>query len=59
LAGLSFINLTRLDWLYALVWNVLRSLGSLVDNVGAVLEGEGAILWALVVGVLAWLLTRQ
>ncbi|MEP7356407.1 MAG: hypothetical protein ABI847_04160 [Anaerolineales bacterium] len=59
LTGLSLANITRLDWLYALVWNVLRSLGSLVDNVGAILEGEGAILWALVVGVLAWLLTRQ
>ncbi len=58
LTSLSLVKFTRLDWLYALVWNVLRSLGSLVDNVGAILEGEGAILWALVVGVLAWLLTR-
>ena len=59
LAGLAFTPLARLDWLYRLAWNIIRGLGSLVDNLRAVLEGEGAILWALVAGVLMWLLLRQ
>jgi formate hydrogenlyase subunit 3/multisubunit Na+/H+ antiporter MnhD subunit len=51
--------LGRLDWLYSGVWDLIRGLGGLVDNLRAVIEGEGAILWALVVGVLVWLLLRQ
>ncbi len=58
-AGLSLASLARLDWLYRLVWAVIRGLGSLVDNLAAVLEGEGAVLWTLLAGVLVWLLLRQ
>jgi formate hydrogenlyase subunit 3/multisubunit Na+/H+ antiporter MnhD subunit len=59
LARLPLAALGRLEWLYGLVWSVISSAGNLVDNLRAVLEGEGAILWALVVGVLVWLLLRQ
>lgn len=57
-AGFSLASLARLDWLYRLVWAAIRALGGLVDNLAAVLEGEGAILWTLVAGVLVWLLLR-
>jgi hypothetical protein len=59
LASLSLAGLGQLDWLYRGVWTVIRTAGSLVDNLRSVLEGEGAILWVLVVGVLVWLLLRQ
>ena len=51
--------LGQLRWLYQGVWGLMRSLGAVVDSLRAILEGEGAILWALVAGVLAWLLLRH
>ncbi len=59
LAGLALAAFGQLDWLYQGVWNIIRSTGNLIDSLRAVLEGEGAILWALVVGILVWLLVRQ
>ena len=58
-AGASLASLARLDWLYRLVWGVIRGAGSAIANLAGVLEGEGAILWALVAGVLVWLLVQQ
>jgi hypothetical protein len=58
-AGLSLAALGRLEWLYRLVWSAIRAVGSAVDNLATVLEGEGALLWALVAGMLVWLLYRQ
>ncbi len=58
LAGLPVASLGRLDWLYRLVWGGIRGLGTIIDNLGGVLEGEGALLWALVAGVLVWLLWK-
>jgi formate hydrogenlyase subunit 3/multisubunit Na+/H+ antiporter MnhD subunit len=57
-AGASLASLARLDWLYRLVWGVIRGFGSAVATLAAVLEGEGAVLWALVAGVLVWLLVQ-
>ncbi len=57
-AGASLASLARLDWLYRLVWGVIRTVGSGIATLAAVLEGEGAILWALVAGVLIWLLAQ-
>jgi multicomponent K+:H+ antiporter subunit A len=57
--GASLASLARLDWLYRLVWGVIRGVGSGVATLAAVLEGEGAILWALVAGVLVWLLVQR
>lgn len=40
-------SLLRLDWLYRLAWGVVRLVETVAFNVAAVLEGEGALLWAL------------
>jgi multicomponent Na+:H+ antiporter subunit A len=58
-AGLPLAALGQLDWVYRAVWSLIGAAGSVVDNLRAVLEGEGAILWALVAGVLVWLLLRH
>jgi formate hydrogenlyase subunit 3/multisubunit Na+/H+ antiporter MnhD subunit len=57
-AGAALTPLFRLDWLYRLVWSVIRLLGALIFNLAAVLEGEGAILWTLVGALLVWLLFK-
>jgi hypothetical protein len=59
IAGLPLAALGQLSWVYRAVWTIIGAAGSLVDNLRAVLEGEGAILWALVAGVLVWLLLRR
>ena len=59
LTGLPIAAVGRLDWLYAGLWSLIRLGAGLVDSFRAVIEGDGAILWALVVGVLVWLLLRQ
>jgi hypothetical protein len=51
-------NLVRLDWAYRGVWVGVRGLSSLVQTVAEVLEGEGAMLWALVVVLVLWLVTQ-
>jgi formate hydrogenlyase subunit 3/multisubunit Na+/H+ antiporter MnhD subunit len=55
----ALASLTRLDWLYRFVWTGVRGAGTAVDGLAAVLEGEGAILWTLVAGVVVWLLLAQ
>jgi formate hydrogenlyase subunit 3/multisubunit Na+/H+ antiporter MnhD subunit len=54
----ALTSLFRLDWLYRLVWGVIHLAGTLILNLAAVLEGEGAVLWALVVALLALLLFK-
>lgn len=56
--GASLASLARLEWLYRLAWGVVRGVGNGVALVAAVLEGEGAMLWALVAGVLIWVLVQ-
>jgi len=56
--AVALTSLFRLDWLYRLVWGVIHLAGTLILNLAAVLEGEGAVLWALVVVLLAWLLFK-
>jgi hypothetical protein len=58
-AGSSLAVLGQLNWVYQGIWGLIRAAGSLVDSLRAILEGEGAILWALVAGVLVWLLLRR
>lgn len=49
-----------LGWLYALIWKLYRWLGKSLEFVSQILEGEGGILWALLLLiVLLTLLTRQ
>jgi len=50
--------LFRLDWLYRLVWSGFHFLAAVVFNIAAVLEGEGAVLWALAAIMLLWLAFR-
>jgi hypothetical protein len=35
------------DWLYRLVWSIYRALGRLIAFINLILEGEGGILWTL------------
>jgi formate hydrogenlyase subunit 3/multisubunit Na+/H+ antiporter MnhD subunit len=56
--GAWLTPIVRLDWLYRLVWGLVRWLGIAVYNVAAVLEGEGAVLWMLVAVLVIWLLLR-
>lgn len=56
--GASLAPLARLDWLYRLLWGVIRGVGGGIATLAAVFEGEGAILWALVAGVLVWVLVQ-
>ena len=59
LPALLAMPLTRLHWLYRLMWGIIRGAGSAISNVARVLEGEGALLWTLVAGLLVWMLIRQ
>jgi hypothetical protein len=58
LAVVPLASLARLHWLYRWVWSGVRGLAAAVDQLAGVLEGEGALLWTLVAGVLVWLLWR-
>jgi formate hydrogenlyase subunit 3/multisubunit Na+/H+ antiporter MnhD subunit len=57
-AWAALASLFRLDWLYRLLWDLIRGLAALIRNLAEVLEGEGAILWTLVVVLLVWLAFR-
>jgi formate hydrogenlyase subunit 3/multisubunit Na+/H+ antiporter MnhD subunit len=50
--------LFRLDWLYRLVWSGFHFFETVVYNLVAVLEGAGAVLWAIAVILLVWLAVR-
>jgi formate hydrogenlyase subunit 3/multisubunit Na+/H+ antiporter MnhD subunit len=54
----TLTSLFRLAWLYRLVWGLIHLAGTVVFNLAAVLEGEGAILWALAAALLVWLMFR-
>jgi hypothetical protein len=58
LAGLPLASLGRLDWLYRGLWGAVRGLAAAIHQLAWVLEGEGALLWTLVAGVLVWLLWK-
>ncbi|MDW8327283.1 MAG: hypothetical protein RMK99_12005 [Anaerolineales bacterium] len=45
-ASAWLMALLRFDWLYRLAWSVIRVVETIAFNVAAVLEGEGALLWA-------------
>lgn len=52
------VTVTRLAWLYRLVWGALSLVDRLMFNIAGVLEGEGALLWALAVALVMLLLFR-
>jgi len=39
----------RLEWVYRAVWNIYRFIGKVLNNFSAILEGEGGILWTIVI----------
>ncbi|MDD5370064.1 MAG: hypothetical protein PHQ40_13345 [Anaerolineaceae bacterium] len=43
----GFNALFRLEWFYRLIWLALTGLGKVIDGLTAILEGDGAVLWAL------------
>ncbi len=46
---------TQLDWLYATLWDVYGFIGRVLHTAAAIVEGEGGVLWTLVVVLLVWL----
>jgi hypothetical protein len=58
IAARSLTLLARLEWLYRVVWGALGLAGTAARQTAEVLEGEGALLWALVFGLLLWLAIR-
>jgi hypothetical protein len=52
-AALGFLgNVFRLDWLYRFIWFVYETLGKILTIFSAILEGDGGVLWALLLLVL-------
>jgi hypothetical protein len=56
-AGLLFA-LLRLDWLYRAAWAAISLIDRAMYNLAGVLEGEGALLWALAMALAVVLLFR-
>ncbi len=48
-----------LNWFYRILWSLYRSLGHLVAFVSLILEGEGGILWTLLILTLLFSLLAQ
>jgi len=49
----------RLEWLYRIAWETYRLIGRSLRTVAAIVEGEGGVLWTLVVALMVWLLFFQ
>ncbi|MBU0511428.1 MAG: hypothetical protein KJ638_06980, partial [Chloroflexi bacterium] len=41
-----------LTWLYRLFWWLYRSLSTVVANIALILDGEGGVLWAVLILIL-------
>jgi formate hydrogenlyase subunit 3/multisubunit Na+/H+ antiporter MnhD subunit len=46
----------RLEWLYRIAWETYRLIGRSLRTVAAIVEGEGGVLWTLMVALMVWLL---
>jgi formate hydrogenlyase subunit 3/multisubunit Na+/H+ antiporter MnhD subunit len=46
---------TRLDWLYLAVWQVYRGLSAVLRTAAEILDGGGAVLWAVLLALVVWL----
>ncbi len=42
----------RLEWVYRVVWNIFRIVAKILNSFSTVLEGEGGILWTILIMVL-------
>lgn len=49
-------RLFQLTWVYRLVWGLFSFVAMLIDNLAQVLEGEGALVWAMVVAFAVFLI---
>ncbi len=58
-AAEAAVSFMRPAWLYRLVWGAIRLVDRLTYNLAGVLEGEGALLWALVVALAVLVLFRE
>jgi len=52
-------NLISLDWLYRLLWKLFRALSRLFAIISTILEGDGGILWALVLFALIFVFLQR
>ena len=52
-------NLLSLNWLYRLLWKLFRTLSRLVAVISTILEGDGGILWALVLFALIFVFLQR
>jgi hypothetical protein len=43
----KFVRISSLDWVYRILWALYRGIGHLTASITTVLEGEGGVLWAL------------
>jgi formate hydrogenlyase subunit 3/multisubunit Na+/H+ antiporter MnhD subunit len=57
-AATFLASLTRMGWLYSGLGSVIRVLSALISTLAQVLEGEGALLWAIVAALAIGLLFR-
>lgn len=48
----------RLAWLYRLAWGVIRVVDGVMSTLAGIWEGEGALLWAMVITLVLLLLVR-
>jgi formate hydrogenlyase subunit 3/multisubunit Na+/H+ antiporter MnhD subunit len=55
----SVTSAARLDWLYIAFWEVYRTFGRTLRTAADIVEGEGGVLWTIVVALLVWLLFRN
>lgn len=42
----------RLEWIYKVIWNIYKFIGNILNNFSMILEGEGGILWTVLILVL-------
>lgn len=46
---------SQLDWLYKTLLDVYRGIGRVLDTMAGIIEGQGGVLWTLVLAIMAWL----
>jgi hypothetical protein len=60
---ISFLQALRsffsLNWLYIILWQIYRAAGRLISWITGILEGEGGVLWALVLLAILFSLMTQ
>ena len=47
--------MTRMNWLYNAVWQVYRGVSAVLQTAAEILDGGGAVLWAVLLALVIWL----